>query len=640
MIIVFPITSIVVETHANPISKVVTKASQKIAKKQIFFYIDKRTVELRNQFLKRKAIDELKEGVVKRQGYKTIQVSGRSPRMIHKDRAKHYQIKENLTSTDERLLKKAIDEGIEKKLTGGRKWTVIETIADWLIDYKFWITLPTTIPLLLSGDAAREVEDLAIEALYESGLLIPANNAPEPRSENNKTTYYNESNTKIECLDTQYLHESECFDIDPDKLKSSDDSFVVQEPEPLHFYKTFHTNGPIDLRNKKFMISGFNFDKEGRQRLEINFNYDVPNSHYDELIYSLNLSKYNDDGSFNLIYDFNNGITMFKNGKYITHHSWDFDTNLNLESLNTIYVSFLQSANNVHVTFNTDYDIIDLYLNYDFSYTEFEKNYPYFNGYVDFYTHGAIRGYDEHKPVDISNLEFKYVDLTKLETDYHKRFFNNDIDTEIPEIIHLPPPQDFPLQADYGMPLEIKENPEGEVIITGPNDTPFPEDGEIVVKDPVQPMPEPNPDTPPINETPVPSPNPKPNYPDPDYDPILPPGTPGGAGGDPLPSNPDIPDFSEGESCGKLDLDLKSADLFTNKFPFSIPWDILRAIDAIFGGMGSEKPQFEYEVYGVKIDIKIPDFIDNMVGFFRAFLIIVFDIGVIYALRKWFGGAT
>ena len=60
------------ETQANPIVKAGTKAVQKVAKKQIFFYVDKRTVELRKEFLKRQAIDELKEGIRKRPGDKTI----------------------------------------------------------------------------------------------------------------------------------------------------------------------------------------------------------------------------------------------------------------------------------------------------------------------------------------------------------------------------------------------------------------------------------------------------------------------------------------------------------------------------------------------------------------------------------------
>lgn len=80
---------------------------------------------------------------------------------------------------------------------------------------------------------------------------------------------------------------------------------------------------------------------------------------------------------------------------------------------------------------------------------------------------------------------------------------------------------------------------------------------------------------------------------------------------------------------------------FTYIFPFSIPWDIGRAMDSIFGGFNQGiEPKWDVELAGMEFVLEIPDVFLDWVPILRTFLIITFDIGVIYALRKWFGGAT
>ena len=137
------------------------------------------------------------------------------------------------------------------------------------------------------------------------------------------------------------------------------------------------------------------------------------------------------------------------------------------------------------------------------------------------------------------------------------------------------------------------------------------------------PNPNPNPDPEPSPD-PSPDPSPEPS-PDPSPEPVKPPNTT-------LPN--------DGESCGELDLDLKSIDLFTTKFPFSLPWDIFNAIEAIFGDIGSSTPEFHFILLGEEIEIKIPEFILKSQKFVHSILIIIFDVSLVYALHRWFGGAS
>lgn len=89
-----------------------------------------------------------------------------------------------------------------------------------------------------------------------------------------------------------------------------------------------------------------------------------------------------------------------------------------------------------------------------------------------------------------------------------------------------------------------------------------------------------------------------------------------------------------------------SGEIFTTAFPFSLPWDVSRALDATFGGISSTNvPDFEFEIRNftgekVKKIIVIPDQVTNMLPFVRSFIIIIFDVSIIYAIRRLFGGAS
>lgn len=85
---------------------------------------------------------------------------------------------------------------------------------------------------------------------------------------------------------------------------------------------------------------------------------------------------------------------------------------------------------------------------------------------------------------------------------------------------------------------------------------------------------------------------------------------------------------------------------FTTKFPFSLPWDVSNAFDAVFPDVTDvEKPEWEFKIK--KPDgtyhfqkLTIAPELEKYFGFLRSAILILFNIGLIYAIRQWFGGAS
>lgn len=157
----------------------------------------------------------------------------------------------------------------------------------------------------------------------------------------------------------------------------------------------------------------------------------------------------------------------------------------------------------------------------------------------------------------------------------------------------------------------ITKNPEGV-----PQITPTPT--------PTNPTPEPIPLTP---ATPV---QPEPEIP--------PPTTPPG-------EEPPLSEYPEGEKCdAKLQFPIFSPlkEQFSTSFPFSIPWDIGRAIEAGFGDIGQTKPEFSYdfellgEVY--PITITTPKLFDDWKPFTDSLLIFIFDVSIMFGIYRFVKG--
>lgn len=81
---------------------------------------------------------------------------------------------------------------------------------------------------------------------------------------------------------------------------------------------------------------------------------------------------------------------------------------------------------------------------------------------------------------------------------------------------------------------------------------------------------------------------------------------------------------------------------FTNKFPFSLPWDIKRAADALI--RSPELPTFDLSFYGGKgptihEPLRFPKFVEDMAPWIRSSFVMLFTLGLVYATRKLLGGA-
>lgn len=85
---------------------------------------------------------------------------------------------------------------------------------------------------------------------------------------------------------------------------------------------------------------------------------------------------------------------------------------------------------------------------------------------------------------------------------------------------------------------------------------------------------------------------------------------------------------------------------FTTAFPFSIPWDVGRAFDAVFSSFNDLKntPEWEWKINFLgqqyPIRFKIDDYFLEWFSIIRSVMLIMFDVGLIYAVRKMLGGAS
>lgn len=190
----------------------------------------------------------------------------------------------------------------------------------------------------------------------------------------------------------------------------------------------------------------------------------------------------------------------------------------------------------------------------------------------------------------------------------------------------------------------VKSDPSGGITITKPDGTPVTDpDTEL---DPVtnEPVVQPNPTTgePEIivqpNTPPQPATPPKtdpPNTEDPDTgDPNT-----GDPGAETPPTDPD----DEDPSKVKWDKLKTIPSFMTTRFPFSLPWDIGRFLDAVFPDVTAIS-ELSYEFpdiggYDTSFEITVPEFFDPWMDFARAAFVYGFDISLVYAIYRLFGGA-
>ncbi len=176
-----------------------------------------------------------------------------------------------------------------------------------------------------------------------------------------------------------------------------------------------------------------------------------------------------------------------------------------------------------------------------------------------------------------------------------------------------PPKEDDDIKLIPGLPIPDPNNP--------------PEDPDLE-PDPLEPV-EPCPYCPP---NPYPSPNgepcPNPYCPN-QPNPIVP----------PTPNTPTPP----GEN--KIDFEPLKLGLgeLTNKFPFSLPWDLKRAFENLYGGHWDAKIPLKFSYNVLNVGWEVDEEIDlvpyeNIIIMFKTFIVLIFDVGLIFATRRLMGG--
>lgn len=79
----------------------------------------------------------------------------------------------------------------------------------------------------------------------------------------------------------------------------------------------------------------------------------------------------------------------------------------------------------------------------------------------------------------------------------------------------------------------------------------------------------------------------------------------------------------------------------TKAFPFSLPWDVGRAIDTLT--VTGKRPEFELTIMvdgkEVKQTVPFGEWVDPIVPYIRSGIVFLFTFGLIFATRKLFGGA-
>lgn len=106
---------------------------------------------------------------------------------------------------------------------------------------------------------------------------------------------------------------------------------------------------------------------------------------------------------------------------------------------------------------------------------------------------------------------------------------------------------------------------------------------------------------------------------------------------DSVPITTDIATTKPGDSIDFSKLKF-AAGLFTNKFPFSLPWDLLRAFSAL--GTGSiTAPTIPFAISNVDMTVNLSLF-DSLASGVRVIELFIFNIGLMFGTRKLLGGST
>lgn len=609
------------EAHAA--NKIVTKAAKEATKKTMVFITERKVKETLKKEATKEVTGEVAQRVIKKETYLLVRNGSNGKLYNIKDINKMTQAEQDRLN---RIINQKIDKKLEEAILEGREWTLFENVLDILFDYKFIIGGLALVAGQLSGEALLDLEQLTWEVMLESGLAFPAIEIGEQINFegydfiNDPLNYANyHVNVNPEPwygMVHEYIHrmdqglvlqgnyialEFNRSFINPNFLNSMELS--LQHPTNFMFQEYFDIFwDPFEKYFRINVQAGWNPLIEKQL---IGMYYNGYRLDTDENIYNTHFQYY---------YDPTSDIEHIKLEPVLAEN-YGYDTMLN--NLKYIRLYYPDKPHGI------GYMVLSDGSNEMRLYFETRSSVNVTTGKIYVMLHNESQ---EYRP----NLDIKVFPEIKVGDEIIPEFGDIEIhktEFEIGDTLYLPNPTITTITD----PLTNKEyefEVTGEEIILIDKETgePVPEEEEEKIVFEVQ-IPE-NVPTPDEIETeipvkPAPSPNPNPN-PDP---------------GDTEPESPPKED-----SCPVFEIDTPEVlDDFTHKFPFSIPWDIFRAFEALFGHMGTEEPEWNLPIkWGDKehtINIKLPGFINDWKPFIHSIVLFTFDISIIYALYRWFGGA-
>lgn len=574
----------------------------------------------------KEATEDLAKNYVKKEGFKLIVVEGGKKEMA----------KAVLTTVEKDALKKNIDNVIDLKVYGNAPSWV--KFVDWFIGIGTVILIGELLYAAITGDAQDFLDEVFYEAMRMTGLLVPATPSPAPLEKGvpEPKDLPNPGSPSIPLnVDYKQTYDFNMLTNDYSKFENISGSSV---------YK-FQTN--IALKETVSQLSGMTY------YVELAPKYPVNNVLTTLSINGLEVHGYNSNFGFysGMPPGFSNmpadtTVTAYKNGTLVGtgQGNIDYNTWRTLLGSSFVYasgVSFTTQAMGynrfIYTTPKVEGQRVTAYLKMTNTFTTVMPDLV-----IKYSTPAAKFNWSGNGSV--SQLQLRYTAGLPMMSNGVRMRVGIYSDTEyLPELpLPVPGASEMPdtmsdlLQKNKKVALPQKSFlPNGytydpvDQVIRAPDGSVVTDPSTIPEKNP-DPVVKTNPEGDPvIDDVPVPKGD---TVPEPE------PGTDGGE-----PTKPEDTGKPEDVNWKKLKV---IPTLFTTKFPFSLPWDAKRAAVALFGDV-PVVDEFKYTVKvpigdgdPYKLDLSFPPIMDTFGNIFRTGLLIAFDIGLLYAVRKWFGGAS
>lgn len=607
--------------EAAVVSKVASAAAKKVAKvpikeltKDIAFDMAAQAI---GQQFNEKLTFKFEEGY---EGYcmTEIKPDGSCGRVV--------QVKKNLTVHELDRIDKQVETEMDKAITGGKGFPKWQKFLDWFLPIWLVSAGVTAITYAFDSDVKSLFNEIGYNTLVSLGLIKPLHSPVEF---------------------TPIKHDSPEYDIPfkpgdnlPPSILPLDVSFVDLIMKTQVFYFNERNSGWTDWFSYYVTLDGVSYEMMKLKSGEILFNYEM----YGDIR--------------NIAVKVNGNV--IKSGKpgevYNSLQGLAFQSQLDTNWYNRLSTVNVRTPYKVGSSYYTDV----LVTTKDGNILEFQaehEKYPQGNlTRFQTYYYDSDRVSDVSSKVITNQIPNKLILVPAFE----------EVQEEIPEVvtkyekdknIAIVPPAAVPLR-EVGTGETVIRNPSktpgGENTYQKPDGTIVPEDN-IEVGDPVVTPSKPGQTDPggkPIPEgTPVVTPTPTPSVPTPAPIPVVPTPTPTN------PADPDAPTvpptdppgtgepFPPEETCdAKLNFPryIPFMNTLSNAFPFSIPWDIQRALNAAFGEIGSERPGFDYtfNFNGQEKTwrIEVPKFFDSWKPFTDGLLLLVFDVGIMFGIYRFMKG--